>query len=230
MSRISVIVTIYQTEPYLHRCIDSILSQSHKDFELILVEDGCIDNFGAICDAYAKQDPRIHVIHQTHKGVSVARNVGVDRALADKDSHWIIFIDSDDWVHPDYLSTLYHAVLDTGCALSLCTYIRTHGEEPTIVPEQMEPKIWITEDYFAEHTTVAIIPCAKLYPKEFFRSIRYPAGKIHEDEYTTYRLLFPHKKIAVIAAPLYFYYKNPESITERGWSPQRLDSLDAFEE
>lgn len=100
---ISVVVPVYKAENYIHRCIDSILSQSHTDFELLLIDDGSPDNCGAICDEYAAKDSRVRVFHKANGGVSTARNYGVEKSLG----QWITFVDSDDYVHPDFLSSLY---------------------------------------------------------------------------------------------------------------------------
>ena len=107
--KVSVIVPVYKVEAYLHRCVDSVLNQSFSDFELILVDDGSPDNCGAICDEYAQKDSRVHVIHKTNGGLSDARNAGIDWAFANSDSQWLTFIDSDDWVHRDYLKLLLGA-------------------------------------------------------------------------------------------------------------------------
>ena len=108
MPSISVIVPIYKVEQYLSRCIDSILSQSFKDFELILVDDGSPDNCGTICDNYAARDSRITVIHKANEKLCAARNSGMDIAQGD----WLAFIDSDDWIHKDYLQLLYNGAED----------------------------------------------------------------------------------------------------------------------
>ena len=117
---ISIVVPIYKVEKYIHRCIESILAQTFTDFDLILVDDGSPDNCGKICDEYAVKDKRIHVIHKENGGLSDARNAGIDWAFANSDSEWITFIDSDDWIHPKYLETLYNAVFTS----SYCEYRR----------------------------------------------------------------------------------------------------------
>ena len=109
MPQISVIVPIYKVEQYLERCVDSILNQTFTDFELVLVDDGSPDNCGAICDEYAKKNERIVVIHKENGGLSDARNAGIEWALNNSGSEWITFIDSDDWVHIDYLEYLYNS-------------------------------------------------------------------------------------------------------------------------
>lgn len=230
MPKISVIVPVYKVEAYLARCVESILAQSFSDFELILVDDGSPDRSGAICDEYAKKDPRIVVIHQKNGGLSAARNAGIDWAFAYSDSQWLSFIDSDDWVHPEYLERLLNAAMDHDVSVSVCGYVSTEGEEPVIAPEEMNPTIWETETFYVERNVNATIACAKLYRKECFRSMRYPLGKIHEDEFTTYQVLFPFPSVAFIAAPLYCYYVNPNSIIQTGQSRWRLDTYDALEQ
>ena len=230
MPTISVIVPVYKVEPYIHRCIDSILAQTYTDFELILVDDGSPDNCGRICDEYAGNDSRIHVIHQENGGLSAARNAGIDWAFANSDSAWLTFIDSDDWVHPEYLQRLHDAAVETNAAISICGYVETHGEEPEIKEDNMIPQLWTPEAFFVEHNVNATIACAKLYRKKCFQTIRYPVGKIHEDEFVTYRILFAEKHVAVIPASLYYYYVNPDGITKKEWSLKRLDAIDALEQ
>ena len=124
--KISLIVPIYKVEAYLSRCIDSILNQSFSDFELILIDDGGPDRCGTICDTYAKKDSRIHVIHQENRGVSAARNAGIDAALGE----WIAFVDSDDWLHKDYLKILISGILsDTDIVICNCLVTSNQSEK-----------------------------------------------------------------------------------------------------
>ena len=223
MPMISVIVPVYKVEKYIHRCIDSILAQTFTNFELILVDDGSPDNCGAICDEYAAKDARIHVIHQENGGLSAARNAGIDWAFANSDSQWLTFIDSDDWVHLQYLQRLLVAAEDRGVDLSVCGYAETQGEEPIIEDQDLVVAVWNPEDFYVQHNVNAIVAWGKLYRKECFAGIRYPVGRLHEDEFTTHKLLFACDKIAVIPEPLYAYYQNPEGITKSQWNPRRVD-------
>lgn len=122
MAKISIIVPVYKVENYIRRCVDSILAQTFTDFELILVDDGSPDNCGKICEEYAKKDERIVVIHKENGGLSDARNAGIDWSLKTSNSRWITFIDSDDWIHPNYLEFLYRAAKNTNCKISICGY------------------------------------------------------------------------------------------------------------
>ena len=145
MPEISVIVPVYKVEKYIHRCIDSILNQTFRDFELIMVDDGSPDNCGAICDEYAAKDNRVVVIHQENGGLSAARNAGIDWAFTNSNSEWLNFIDSDDWVHPEYLQKLYDAAKCNNVSVSVCGFERTCGEEPEIIEANIVYRLWSPE-------------------------------------------------------------------------------------
>ena len=228
MPQISVIVPVYNVEKYIHRCVDSILAQTFTDFELILVDDGSPDNCGIICDEYAEKDSRIHVIHKENGGLSSARNAGIDWAFENSNSEWITFIDSDDWIHTKYLEALYNAVKETELNLSVCGFERTEGENIDVDEESLCPIIVNSEEFYCEKNVNAVVAWGKLYRKEDFRIIRYPKGKLHEDEFTTYKILFKYDEIAFIDSPLYFYYVNQSSIMKSNWSPKRLAAYDAI--
>lgn len=230
MPVISVIVPVYKVEKYLDRCVKSILAQTFEDFELILVDDGSPDNCGAMCDAWAAKDDRITVIHQQNGGLSAARNAGIDWVFANSASQWLTFIDSDDWVHPEMLERLLAAAIENRVEISICGYGETAAESPTVLPQTLEPVLWKPGDFYQKHYVNATIACAKLYHRSCFASVRYPVGKIHEDEFVTYRLLFEQQDLAVIAAPLYAYYINLAGITKKAWSPKRLDAWEAYEQ
>lgn len=229
MPKISVIVPVYKVEKYINRCIDSILAQSFDDFELILVDDGSPDNCGQICEEYATKDARVHVLHRKNGGLSAARNTGIDWVFKHSDSEWLTFIDSDDWVHSRYLETLYQAVLIHQVPVSSCGFQETSGENPAVKIEGVNAIKYCTEKYYLEYNANATVAWGKLYQKSCFEKIRYPVGRIHEDEYVTYHILFSFPEIAVIEQPLYAYYVNSEGITKSAWNPKRLDALPAFE-
>jgi len=230
MPHISVIVPVYKVEKFIHRCVDSILLQSFQDFELILVDDGSPDNCGKICDDYAEKDGRIHVIHQNNGGLSAARNAGIDWVFANSSSTWLAFVDSDDWVHPEYLQQLYNAAQQFSCSISACGFFNTTGEP---IPEAQDCTVSMAsaDDYYCEnlHDNATPAACNKLYHRSLFQNLRYPVGKLHEDEFTTYRTLYQAEHVAVIPAKLYAYYRNSESITNSDWNPRRMHDLEAFE-
>ena len=230
MPLISVIVPVYRVEPYLRRCVESIRSQSFQDFELILVDDGSPDTCGAICDEYAGKDSRIHAIHQENGGLSAARNVGIDWVFANSDSQWLTFIDSDDWIHGDYLRILLDAaqVHDAGIAACGYTHVRALCEDTPIESRTSIPME--SEDAYVKHYGMCITACCKLYRRDLFSEVRFPVGKLHEDCYTTHLPLFAAGQVAVCDVPLYYYYTNPGSITRSRWKPKRLEEIDAHEQ
>ena len=227
VAEVCVIVPVYRVEQYLHRCVDSILAQTYADFELVLVDDGSPDNSGAICDSYAVRDSRIHVIHQENGGLSAARNAGIDWTVEHSDCQWLTFIDSDDWIHPQMLEILLDMVQSNEKKVSICSYLETaemvHSEE-LVHPA---PVLWTPENFFVECNTNAVIAWGKLYHRSCFGQVRYPVGKIHEDEFTTYRILFEEPEIIVTDVPLYYYFQNAAGITKSQWNPRRLDALEA---
>ena len=231
MPVISVIVPVYKVEPFLHRCVDSILAQTFSDFELILVDDGSPDSCGDLCEEYARKDARVHVIHQKNGGLSAARNTGIDWAFANSDSRWLAFVDSDDWVHPAFLQTLYQTAQRTLCKLSVCGFYRTSGED---FPENQDYAIdsMSADDYYCGqlHEGVTAVAWNKLYHKSLFKTLRYPIGKLHEDEFTTYQAMYQTGMVGVTPARLYAYYQNPEGIMRSQWNPRRMHVLEAFEE
>lgn len=229
MPKISVIVPVYKVEAYLDRCVESIVNQTFGDFELILVDDGSPDRSGAMCDAWAAKDSRIHVIHQKNGGLSAARNAGLDLAFARGGSEWVTFIDSDDWVHPKMLEWMLRAAEEGHTDVSVCAYENTGGEDPW-QEEPYRAESWEVSDFYREKFINATIACGKLYQKRCFENVRFPVGKLHEDEFVTYRLLFGAGKIAFLPMPLYAYYVNPHGITKTGWSPRRLDAWEAYEQ
>ena len=230
MPEISVIVPVYRVEGYLDRCVESILRQTFGDFELILVDDGSPDNCGKMCDAYARADSRVHVIHQENAGLSAARNAALDWVFAHSQSGWVTFIDSDDWVHPEMLQRLLETAVSQGVCISVCGYGETEGEDPFVDPKLLTPERWTAKAFYLEKFVNATIACAKLYDRSCFETVRYPMGKLHEDEFVTYRLLFAQEILAYIPAPLYAYYSNPQGITKNSWSPRRMDAWEAYEQ
>ena len=229
MPLISVIVPVYKVEPYLHRCVDSILAQTFTDFELILVDDGSPDNCGAICDEYAAKDGRVRVIHQKNGGLSAARNAGIDWAFANSDSQWLTFIDSDDWVHPCFLEYLYRAVEENQVSVSACGFKRVEEYE-AMESAEYSTRVMEWDKFYLQDPVIGAVATCKLYQKELFSETRYPSGKLHEDEFVTYRLLYKAGGVAWMALPLYLYYQNPESIMKGQFSLKRLNGIQALGE
>ncbi len=226
---ISVLVPVFNVEKYLRRCIESILSQTYKDIELILVDDGSQDCSGIICDEYAKKDSRIKVIHQENGGPSIARNSGLDIAQGE----YIGFVDSDDYIHKDMYQTLYDTLTKNDVDLAICNYTNDNDNNvrlwkdyhPQLVDDIITP-------YEALKRSINdlnyVVVWNKLFKREIFDDIRFPPGKIHQDNYVMPEVIYKCKKIATLSAPLYYYYLNMESTTNQEYSIKNLDHVEAM--
>lgn len=231
MYKISIIVPVYNVERYLSKCISSILEQSFTDFELILVDDGSKDNSGKICDEYKGKDSRIKVVHQENKGLSAARNIGIEIS----EGEYITFIDSDDFIHPNMIEILYNNSLENKADISICDYDLVY-EDVEVCKDFVENNIKLynnvegVKKILEKSEAYMIIACCKLYKGSLFNEIRYPVRKYHEDEFVTYKLLYKSNKIVVTDAKLYYYLKRANSITGSTYSIKRLEKLEALEE
>lgn len=227
MPKISVIVPVYNVEKYLNRCIDSILDQTFVDFECILVDDGSPDNCGKICDEYANKDERIRVIHKENGGLSDARNAGIESAQGE----YLSFIDSDDWIHPQMLEILYDGIVKNDVMLSVCAYEETKDEKPFEKIENVNFDIRNGIDFLTEDNVTAVVAWNKLYNKNLFEDIRYPIGKLHEDEFVTYKILYKAGNIAFCNEKMYMYFVNYDGITKGKITAKRIeDAICAWEE
>lgn len=229
MPTISVIVPVYRVEPYLHRCVDSILGQTYEDFELILVDDGSPDNCGAMCDEYAQKDSRVHVIHQKNGGLSAARNAGIDWVFANSDSQWLTFVDSDDWVHKDMLRTLINSAHQYNVPISMCGFVATDKVLTDPVFSNIETDFCTAEHAYVTYYSHCMHAWGKIIQRPLMENLRFPVGKLHEDAYVTHILNFDAKQVAVCDVPLYYYFSNPDSITRVKWSEKRLHEIEARE-
>lgn len=229
MAQITVIVPVYRVEDCLRQCVDSILAQSFQDFELVLVDDGSPDGSGAICDGYAQSDSRVVVLHRENGGLSAARNTGIDWAMANSDSQWLHFVDSDDWLHPHTLQRLLEANLHLGTAVSACGS-RMVRDRTQLLEDNGSPARKLTpEQYTLEYEFLAATAWGKLYRKDLFQNRRYPVGKLSEDMFVTPFLLFELEALALIEEPLYAYFQGGSSITGSAWTPRRMDALEGYE-
>lgn len=211
---ISVIVPVYKVEPYLNRCVDSILGQTYHNLEVILVDDGSPDGSGAICDVYAQQDPRVRVIHKENGGLSSARNAGIDIARGE----YFAFVDSDDWIEPDTYETMlglaakYDAKMVVGGRydVNADTMERTVGlcpvKEEVITGEEMLGRVFLWDN-------VDSSACDKLFHRSLYRQVRYPMGVICEDVAVFYLLAELAEQVVLFPKPFYNYYHHGGTIT-----------------
>ena len=209
---ISVIVPVYNVELYLRKCIDSILAQTYRDLEILVVDDGSTDGSGAICDEYAGKEDRIKVFHTKNRGLSAARNLGLDEAKGE----WIGFVDSDDWIEPDMYEVLIKRAEKTGADVVECGLFRdfpTHRKEI----ERTDALIESSEACKAllEHRLLDSV-WNKLWNRDCFSTIRFPEGRINEDVATTYRLLQEvNRLICTVNDCKYHYVQRQDSLSKQ---------------
>ncbi len=226
---ISVIVPVYQVEEFLARCVDSLLRQTYRNIEVILVDDGSPDRCGEICDQYARRDPRIRVIHKDNGGLSDARNAGIGSAKGD----FISFVDSDDWVHDEYIERLYRLLKSRDADIAICDFIRTSAENiNTDLSEEViyeYSNIDALQQYIDKFHVQMVVAWGKLYKKRLFDDVSFPIGRIHEDEFTTHKVLFKARKIVFTTLKLLCYRQREDSIMGAKFKlKNRLDALDAL--
>lgn len=231
MIAISVIVPVYKVEKYIKRCVDSILAQTFKEFEIILVDDGSPDLCGMICDRYAQNNSFINVLHKENGGLSSARNAGIRVAKGE----YLFFVDSDDVLHPDTLRLLYDALTLTKSQIAIGSFTRFYEdcqiafedtlefETNILSSEQSIKRIYDSEGNAAQYVSA----CGKLFHRDLFKKISFPIGKLFEDEYVTYLLYFNAEKITVINKVIYFYFVNTQGITGNLTLKKRLDQYDS---
>lgn len=233
--KISVIVPIYRVEDYLHRCIDSIIYQTYSNLEIILVDDGSDDKCAVICDGFALLDNRIKVIHKENGGLSSARNTGLGVATGEL----IAFVDPDDYINHHMYEKMVESLIQYNAEIVMCNckYIYSDSEH-----ESPETNIDVNDIQIFDGHEAQYLMCAdylsrviytvawnKLYKRELFEGITYPAGRIHEDEARTHELLYKAKTICYIKEPFYYYYQRPEGIVNSSEnSLKKLQLIDAY--
>lgn len=229
---ISVIIPIYNVSKYLGRCIESVLNQTYTDIEIILVDDGSTDGSGKICDEYSDKDSRVSVIHKENGGLSDARNCGIMSAQGS----YICFVDSDDFIHPHMIQRLKEVADETNADITICGF---HWIEEDDINEAINDtnlsghQVFVGDNIIRQlwdNNLETVVAWNKLYKRGIFKNIRYPIGKIHEDEYVIHQLLWMSSKTAYIEDKLYYYMKHGDSITANPNAKSILDAVDAFYE
>jgi len=225
--KISVIVPVYNVEQYLERCVDSIINQTYKNLEIILVNDGSTDNSGQLCDELAKKDDRIRVIHKENGGLSDARNVGIDEAEAEL----IGFIDSDDYIDEDMYEVLMSNLTKANADLSMCGHYDVfNGVIPNQV-ENIEVKLLSPSqaiNMVMEAKVMSVTAVNKLYKKDLFNDLKFEIGKIAEDAFIMIKLLDKCQTIVATNEKKYYYIHRENSITTQKFSLKFLNVIDMF--
>lgn len=228
-SLISVIVPVYNVEKYLNRCLESVSGQSYRNLEILLINDGSTDKSGIICQEWEKKDPRIHVLHQKNSGLSAARNRGIDEASGE----YLFFVDSDDYLSEQTLEALLRELILQEAEIAVCNLVYEYEDKKE--PKNLEYQIreaavvsgrefitWMDQGKY----TFCEVVCNKLYQRSVFDDVRFPVGKVHEDEFVFHRLIYPRKRIACIPLQGYHYWRHTGSITAQNqWPEDYLEAL-----
>ena len=226
--KISVVVPVYNVEKYLEKCVESILSQTFSDFELILVDDGSTDSSGKICDQFAQKDSRIRVIHKENGGISSARNTCVQSA----ECEYISFIDSDDFVESNYLACLYDLVVKNDCDIAVGSIYNCYGDKR--IPQCVKRESLVCDGktalkYALEGVYVPGSLCSKLIRRDLMVNRDFIIGKTYEDAFYMPELLLSAEKIAITTEPLYNYWHRVNSITTEAFSDKCLHVIEAYQ-
>ena len=225
--KISVIVPVYKVEPFLDRCVQSIVNQSYSNLEIILVDDGSPDKCPAMCAAWVKKDSRIKVIHKENGGLSDARNVGMSIATGEL----MGFVDSDDWIAPNMYQNLYDLMVKDNSDIAACG-IKMIWEDKTpsriltksgccVLNREEAMRAIIEESWLKQPVWY------KLYKTALIRDIHFPVGKYHEDVFWSYQAIARAERVSVSDHVGYFYVQRSGSIMGEGYSLKRLDAVEA---
>lgn len=219
---ISIIVPIYNVEPYLRKCIDSIINQTYKNLEIILVDDGSPDNCGSICDEYAKTDSRIKVIHKVNGGLSDARNAGLRIATGE----WITFVDSDDWLENNALEQMLNLANSNHADLIIGSTQKINDADNSIVwvdSSDTECQIMNSTQAMCDFFLNGCASWARLYKANIHKDVLFPVGEINEDEAIVLTILEKCTKIIRTPTIVYNYRYRAQSITTSSFSIKKLD-------
>ena len=227
---ISVIVPVYKVEPYIRRCVESIIGQTYRQLEILLVDDGSPDNCGAICDEYARSDSRITVIHAENIGVYSARKKALDVATGD----YLMFVDSDDWVEPDFCKTALRLALENNVQMVAFMYNYVFegiaDNRPIHSPETgyMEASEAVRH-LILRDSHIGNFLWNKLYKRSLFDDVSFPEGRVLLDQAVVYLMMLRAGRMYVSNAVLYNYFQRSDSISGGlHYSPKRYASLFAI--
>ena len=227
---ISVVIPVYNVEDYLHYAIDSLVNQTYKNFEVLLINDGSTDNSGKLCDKYAQEYDWIKVFHKENGGLSDARNYGVLKAT----NEWIFFLDPDDYIEP-FTFELLSLIQEKYQADLISTKVQTTNEYEKFSKKQfnLESSKKVTKEealeLMLEDKVATVSACAKLYHKSILERAPFPIGKIYEDFYVVGEHLRLAERIVISPVVTYHYYRRPGSIVQSRFTDKRFDFFDAGE-
>ena len=225
MDKVSIIVPVYNTEKYVERCIESIISQTYSKMEVILINDGSDDSSGKICMEYAHRDKRIIYLSQENAGQGRARNRGLDIMSGE----YVLFIDSDDYIHPQMVEFMLKAAQQRKADFVQCKYVEVDTSDVTYFEnynnELLKSKIQDEEDTDERllcYYTDDVMPVNKLIRKELLNGMRFPEGIFYEDKHLMFRIRHIAKKIVYVNIPFYYYVQSPSSTMRNAWDEKRI--------
>jgi glycosyltransferase involved in cell wall biosynthesis len=228
---LSVIITVFNTRPYLERCLESVVNQTYTNLDIILVDDGSSDGSADICDRYRERDSRIRVIHKSHGGVSVARNFGLAAALGTI----VSFVDSDDWIDPGAYSPLIANFTASSADIVLFGFYRVRDPSR---PETFEKEPFFDSDtllsgeealnLLAEDGLIKSYLWNKIYAKKLFEDLEFPPGRLYEDGFIMHKIFRRAGTVSAAALFKYYYYQREGSITTTRNIKTAVEEFDAF--
>ncbi len=224
---VSIIVPVYNVEDYLSKCLDSLINQSLREIEIIIVDDGSTDNSLLICRKYEELDQRIKVITKKNGGLSDARNVG----LAYSEAEYVGFIDSDDYVDLDFFATLYEGVIKNNAKIGVAQIKKTDEKGNTLFICGTKGKELLNSEEAMESMLtgkgISNSVCNKLFRRDLFGDNPFPVGKLYEDEYVTYRVVHKCDNVFYTDKVSYYYRTNQQGITHYSFSEKELHRIEA---
>ncbi len=228
MELVSIIVPTYNVEPYIKRCIESLLCQTYTMIEILIIDDGSTDNTLSICQGYAQNDCRIKIITQEHEGQSIARNRGLDIA----NGEWFFFVDSDDWIDENTIENMRMLAEKNGADIICCGIQYVYDDERRMMTSGENEIYCNTEalhEMMCNHNICSVV-WNKLYKAKLWEHIRFPKGKLHEDEYITYQVLYEARKIYFTKEPYYMYFQRNDGIMGKLLNSNNMDKIEAISE
>lgn len=229
---ISIIVPVYNCEKYLEACVNSILNQTYENIEVILVDDGSLDNSSLLCDKFAQKDTRVIVKHRENRGVSAARNYGIECASGE----FLMFVDADDYISEKMCETLLESLVKYNADMAICNYLcvdedhnnlEQHNKYLPIIDGCLDVKGMI-KGLTGPYGWFYVVAWNKLYKREIFNSLRFPEGKRNEDAFIAYKVIYKCEKIACVNEALYYYLQREGSITHTKFDVNNMDLGDAL--
>lgn len=224
---VSVVVPVYNAAQYLPKCLETLLQQSYRQMQIILVNDGSTDESGHICDEYAAKDSRIEVIYQKNAGASAARNTALQRVQGS----WVALVDADDYVSPWYVEELLRMAQQNRVDIAVCRYTSVHDDEAEFTrPDKVEVfnRQQAIIRHFGINADLFNNAACKLYNARLWRSLRFPLNMINEDLYVSHQLYCEANGVCLTGAHMYAYRQTPGSIMHSGFGVERLDVLKAY--